>query len=117
MSSVGTAMQPAPPRKRRSPRALVLSLVVVALVLEVVHWWRNGGQDQFLLALQPHFTVTQVDSNAKTMTLSRVQESLVVSCDGRCEIFRVGKKYPMSHRGNVLEYRRGGQNIELPVLR
>jgi hypothetical protein len=109
-------MQPVLPRKRRAPRSLALCLVVVALALEIVHWWRNGGREQLLLALQPDFTVTQIDHQAKVMTLSRVRESLIVSCDRWCDVFTVGKRYPMFDRGGILEYRRSGQKIKLPVV-
>jgi hypothetical protein len=116
VNSVGTATQAAPRRKPHASRTLVLCLVVVALVLEILHWWLNGGQEQVLLALQPDFTVINIDHQAKTMTLSRAQEGFIVSCDDSCDVFKLGKKYPMFERGPMLEYRRSGKKIKLPVL-
>ena len=117
MNSVGTATQAITERPRLLPRSLILCLAVMALAVEIIHWWQNGGQEQLLLVLQPNFTVTQVDSQAKTVTLSRVQESWIANCDRWCDVFAVGKKYPMFNRGSLLEYRRNGQKITLPVLR
>lgn len=88
----------------------------VALVLMGVYWWRNGGREQVLLALQPDFTITQIDRAGRTMILSRVQESFIVSCGNQCDLFSVGKSYSMLHHGGVLEFRKSGEKIRLPIL-
>jgi hypothetical protein len=94
----------------------VLCLVAVALVLEVAHWWLNGGHEQVLVALQPDFRVIGIDHQAKTMTLSRAQESFTVSCEDSCDLFRLNRKYSMFERGGILEYSRHGKRIKLQVL-
>lgn len=94
----------------------MLCLVGVALVLEIAHWWLNGGHEQVVLALQPDFRVIGVDHQTKTMTLSRAHESFVVNCNDSCDLFRLDRKYPMFVRGSMLEYSRGSKKIKLQVM-
>ena len=103
----------------RRQRALAWgSLVtVVAAVVGIGYWWRQGGREQVVLALQPDFTVAQIDRIENTMTVSRTNESYVVNCHNVCDLFVVGKKYSMMDRGQALEFIRHGQKIELPILK
>lgn len=92
-------------------------MFVVALAAGVGCWWRHGGREQMVLALQPDFTVVQVDRTENTMTVSRTNESYVVNCESVCDQFTVGQKYSMMDRGQALEFIRKGQKIELPILK
>ena len=82
----------------------------------LTYWWRNGGREQLILFLQADFRVTQIDPQKGTMTLARPGEILIVSCDGVCDSFRIGKKYSMRNQGGVLEFQSAKRKLELPII-
>jgi hypothetical protein len=94
----------------------MLCVLALGLAAGIVFWWRNGGREQILLALQPDFTVTQIDPKAATMTVARANEAYVVRCGEACELFRVGNRYSLLDRGDALEFRIKRQKIALPIL-
>jgi hypothetical protein len=94
-----------------------IGLLSFFAVAAVAYWLRSGGWNEAMGLLQPGFTVTEIDQQQKTMTLSRVREGFVVSCGNRCDLFEVGKSYTMQQRAAVLEFTRKAEKIELPILR
>jgi len=118
VTGVGTAKQPTRQNERRVPLVASISLVaLIFLSLVLYAAWFSGGKERMLLLLQPGFTVTAIDREAKTLVLSRVQESFVVNCGQRCDLFEVGKRYSLRQHKGILELTRKGEKIELPILR
>jgi hypothetical protein len=116
VNGIGTAKQVAPQRNRRIPTRVTLCLGALVLAGLTTYFFRSNWRKEIVLLLQPDFTVTKIDGEAKTLTLSRAQESLIVSCGDSCGLFRVGKSYGMLNRGSVAQFRIGGQKVELPIL-
>lgn len=69
-----------------------------------------------ILFVQPDFRVTQIDRQNGTMTLTRPRESVIVTCTGACDLFRVGEKYSFMNRGGVLEFKTGRRRLELRII-
>jgi hypothetical protein len=101
----------------RSWRRAGIVVAVLLTALLTLYWWRNGGRDQVVLALQPGFEVRQIDLQQKTMTVTRVNDTYLIACDDLCGSFKVGKSYAMFDRGGILEYRNKGRRISFPVLK
>jgi len=117
VTGVGTAAQPSLHSRPRVSLVAGLSLAGLIFLSVGLHAWFHGGKERMLLLLQPGFTVTGIDRLAQTLTLSRVQENLVVSCGTRCDFFEVGKRYSMLRRGGALEFTTKGEKVLLPILR
>lgn len=117
MTGVATVKQPASQPKRRAPLVAGVSVAALIFLFVGVYGLFYGGKERLLLLLQPGFTVTGIDRDAKTLTLSRVQEGFVVSCGTRCDLFEAGKRYSMRRRDGALEFTTKGEKILLPILR
>lgn len=104
------------PSQRRTHRWGIFCVVFLILVAGIAYWWRNGGREQVILFLQADFRVTNIDEPHETMTVTRPGETVVVSCSGVCDFFRVGKKYSMMNRGGALEFKSRKRTLELPIL-
>jgi len=113
----GLATAPKPARQRRYSSFTFICLLSVVALGAVSLWLRAGGWSQVTLVQQPGVTVTAINREAKTLTLSRVRESFAVSCESRCDLFEVGKRYSMGQREGFLEFTRKAEKIELPILR
>jgi hypothetical protein len=104
------------PSRRRTLRWGISCVITLILVGVAAYWWGNGGEEQLILFLQADFHVAQIDQQKGTMTLTRPGETLIVSCAGVCNFFRIGKKYSMLNRGGVLEFKTAKRKLELPIL-
>jgi len=102
-----------PPTRKRQAFAVVILLVLAGAL---IYHWRAGLWEQLLLFIQPDFKVVAIDLQNKNMTLSRTGETLLVDCEDVCNTFKVGKKYSVIDRDGVLEFKRGRQKLELPIL-
>lgn len=112
MGALATATRPAGQRRYRS-----FTLLCVVALVAISFWLGAGGWTRVILLAQPGFTVTAIDREAQTLTLSRVQETFVVSCKNRCDLFKLGKRYSMRQRGGALEFTKEGEKIEMPIVR
>ena len=81
-----------------------------------MYWFSHGGHDDLLLLLQPGLEVSAIDPLNHTMTLRGVHEFFVVRCSDACGTFTVGDKYHMLYRGEVLDYKRHGRMLHLPIV-
>ncbi|HKN35395.1 MAG TPA: hypothetical protein VJX16_19305 [Terriglobales bacterium] len=86
----------------------------IVLLGGVCLWLLAAHSNDLLPILQPGLLVLEVRS--PTMILEQTNRRYTVSCETRCGIFVTGKKYPMRKRGSILEYRRKGETITLPIL-
>lgn len=92
-------------------------IALFATVAGISYWWGSGGREELFLALQPGFQVVKIDSANKTMVITRMNESYLVSCEGSCDLFTIGKTYTIRERAGVFEVLRKRQRIQLPILR
>src|SRR5436853_7703520 len=86
----------------------------IVLLGGVCLWLLAAHSNDLLPILQPGLLVLEVRS--PTMILEQTNRRYTVSCETRCGIIVTGKKYPMRKRGSILQYRRTGETITLPML-
>jgi|SRR5581483_1391360 len=103
-----------PPTRKR--QLLIVVAIVLLLAGGLVYRWRIALWEQTMLFLQSDFRVVTIDPQAKNMTLTRPGETLLVDCEDVCSLFKLGKKYSLMDRGGVLEFKRGRNKLELPIL-
>lgn len=113
---MNTAAKQKPSSQRRTHRWAIFCLVFLILAAGITYWWRDGGRERVILFLQADFRVTNIDQVNGTMTLTRPGETVIVSCAGACDLFRIGKKYSLMNRGGVLEFKSAKRKVELPIL-
>ncbi len=97
-------------------QSLIIVVLVFLLAAGLIYRWRVSLWEQMILFLQSDFKVVIIDPQAKNMTLTRPGETLLVDCEDVCSMFKVGKKYSLMDRGGVLEFKRGGSKLELPII-